>query len=247
MFSGKIQALTIELISQSYSHTDLGMLFLKLDLNQFDPDGNKANRVRGVVENFKASKGGEGVDALLLELIQDYATDKSLDWLQKTSTWSTIWNRLIPELNNAGWSFQSGKFIPTTPDVAPLAPEVDALTADLQDLGLEIAERHYAQAVDNFRQKNHEASNSQLRSFLENLYIELCVRKTAKRFTDPTAAVRSLQTSKALDNGELNIARGMFEASNERGSHHGLSTEQEATFRFHFSTALGRYLIARLK
>jgi hypothetical protein len=173
------------------------------------------------------------------------------EFLEKRVAESSYWLEKVEDLLSAlrgdGWEFSKGKLIPTTPEPASLAPETSMLQQELTKFHFNVAEVHYQQALENFREHRFESSNGQLRSFLESLYIELCKRKTGKAFADASAAIQHLFQAGAIEGGEYNLARGLFEASNERGAHHGLTDSEEALFRFHFSTAFSRYLVARLR
>ena len=61
---------------------------------------------------------------------------------------------------------------------------------------------------------------------------------------DPKGTVDRLVNAATLDGDEAQLLRGLLGLSNRRGAHHGLTDEQEALFRLHFSTAAARYLLA---
>lgn len=153
----------------------------------------------------------------------------------------------LQALRADGWEFSEGKLIPTTPEPAVLAPEITRLQQELQDLEFTVAGTHYQQALDNFRMGLWETSNGALRSFLENLYTELCRQKTDRFFANPGGALQHLHQTHHIEPGEYILAKGLLDMSNTHGAHHGISNPEEALFRFHFSTALGRYLLTRLK
>jgi hypothetical protein len=228
---------------------------MKLDLEPYTYAGgsNKVNRVSNVIRKIRDAHPAEEADRLIFSLAREYLEnrigdlDKKRDYIFDEPTVSTEFIRpLLQALEADGWKFSGGKLIPETPEPAALAPEISRLQHDLQQLGLEIAATHYRHALDNFRERRCEASNGQLRCFLENLYIELCTRQTGRPFTDPGSAIQHLRQTGHIGSGEYNLARGLLEVSNERGAHHGVSDEEEALFKFHFSTALGRYLISRI-
>jgi hypothetical protein len=80
------------------------------------------------------------------------------------------------------------------PGPAPLAPELTALQQELNNLGLNVAATHYGQAVDNFTDGNFEASNGQLRSFLEDLIKRGAQLKGQQQEAGPDAALQHLRS-----------------------------------------------------
>jgi hypothetical protein len=108
---------------------------------------------------------------------------------------------------------------------------------------LNVAAEHYRQAHESFTASNWEAANSQIRSFMENLLIELGKRETSKVRPDPSAALQDLRDQGFIDNPEWQMLRGFWQGIQDRGPHHGLSHEQEALFRLHVATSIARYLI----
>jgi len=223
---------------------------MKLDLESYTVGGgtSRQNRIHNVIDLIRELNPPEVAERLILSIVREVIENEAVKrYGVDPSDWHRDVQQLLSALRGEGWEFSGGKLIPTTAEPASLAPEISKLQRDLRELALSVAETHYEQALENFRERRFEASNGQLRSFLENLYIELCCRRSGKSFEDPIAAVQHLRQTGHIDGGEQNLARGLFEASHENGAHHGLSNAEEALFRFHFSTALGAYLIARLR
>jgi hypothetical protein len=127
-----------------------------------------------------------------------------------------------------------------------LDDEIASLIESLSRRGLPVALRHYHQAVGNYREERFESANGQLRSFLEDLLLELAA-KAGKEFKEPIAAVIWMRDRKLLTGDESNLVRGLLGLSNERGAHRGLTEQEEARFRIVVSTSLGRYLLYRVR
>jgi hypothetical protein len=115
----------------------------------------------------------------------------------------------------------------------------------LQELGLNVALIHYQQAIENFVKGNAEAANSQVRPFLENLFLSLCQVHTVREFTDASAALQHLRNKRWLDDGEWNHLRHFWADIQDNGPHQGLSNSEEALFRTQVATAVARYLLAK--
>lgn len=108
---------------------------------------------------------------------------------------------------------------------------------------LNVAAEHYRQAHESFTASNWEAANGQIRSFMEDLLIELGKRETSKTRPDPSAALQDLRDQGFIDHPEWQMFRGFWQGIQDNGPHHGLSYEQEALFRLHSATSITRYLI----
>jgi hypothetical protein len=151
--------------------------------------------------------------------------------------------RLLQLLRLDGFEWHKEKLIPTTPQPAALAKELSQLELDLQSLVLNVAAAHYRQAHESFAVSNWEAANGQIRSFMENLLIELGKQETSKARPDPAAALQDLRDQGFIDHPEWQMFRSFWQGIQDNGPHHGLSHEQEALFRLHVATSIARYLI----
>ncbi len=152
---------------------------------------------------------------------------------------------LIAALRVDGYELLDGRLVAAGAGSIPMTAEVSLLESRLRERQLAVAARHYRQAVDSFTDGRLEASNGQLRSCLENVLIELGARH-GRRTSDPKGAAELLRTAGLLDGDETKLLQGLIGVSNERGAHHGTTTEEEATFRLHTTTAVLRYLLARV-
>jgi len=251
MFSDRTVACLIEVIADAYTHTELDTLILKLSLSRHAEAGgfSKQQRLHNLFSSIRSLRNAREGERLIFSLAREFLESRVGD-IDAPGMQHSGWLKRLRPLREAlaadGWLFESGKLRPTTPSPAALAPEISELEKNLKELGFTTAITHYRQAVDNFSSGNYEATNGQLRSFLENLYIEICSEKTGTTVSDAVGALQRLRQAQQLDVGEFNLTRGLLEVSNQRGAHQGLTDRQEAQFRLHFSTALGRYLISRL-
>jgi hypothetical protein len=109
---------------------------------------------------------------------------------------------LISLLEVDGYQLSDGRLIPTTPGPAALGPEVSALETQLTAAGLNVSSTHYRQACDNFADRNWEAANGQIRSFLESLFIAMCNHLANRAFNDAGAALQHLRSRQNRTLGE---------------------------------------------
>jgi hypothetical protein len=142
--------------------------------------------------------------------------------------------------------FRSGESSLQRQALFALGPEVSVLESQLASRGLTVALTHYRQAVDCFVDSRLEASNGQLRSFLESLVTQLYSQRAGNSIRDPRGAIDGLRNRHELDGDEAKLLAGLIGLSNERGAHPGLTDRDEALFRLHMTTASARYLLARL-
>jgi hypothetical protein len=155
--------------------------------------------------------------------------------------------RLRHSLNADGFEWRDGNLVPVTPESISLANELSALERNFEELGLNVALTHYRQAHESFVAGNWEAANGQTRSFLENLFIELNKRITARDRDSAGTSLQDLRDNGFIDPAEFQMIKGFWDSIQDNGPHHGLSDEQEALFRLHVATSIARYLIHRLR
>lgn len=247
-FSGATAAALIEIVA-NFSHGELDVIFIGLgaegqDLLENGERGNKLQRVSNVVTYLRHTPRKK-TEPSLLDLVKEVLEERLGEYIYAADgSVHPRYEKLIASLRADGFELKDGMVVRSTPDPAAMAPEMSALEQDLDDRGFTIALKHYRQSIDNHRSENLEASNGQLRSFLENLLIEVCAEETGKTTKDPKGAVDRLLNATTIDGDEAQLLKGLIGVSNKRGAHHGLTDEEEALFRLHFSTAAARYLLA---
>jgi hypothetical protein len=197
----------------------------------------------GVVRAIEDRYGPEDARKILLEIAERVLRARA-EW-ELTGSSDTV-TLLLTGLEIDGLAFTGGRLLPTTPSPAVLAPQLSALERQLDARGLAVALAHFQQAHDSFARGNHEASNGQVRPFVENLAIELCREQSGTEFDNAPAALQHLRQAGRFDDAEWNMCRGFWDGIQDNGPHHGLTTDQEALFRLHTATALARYLLWRL-
>ena len=129
--------------------------------------------------------------------------------------------------------------------VTPVSEQVQLVEQRLRKGGLDVAARQYRQAVDSLTDGRLESSNGQLRSCNESVLIKLATQH-ARRVNDPKAAADRLRAAGLIDADEVRLLQGLVGMSNRSGAHHGLTNDEEATFRLHTTTAEVRYLLDRI-
>ncbi len=216
-------------------HAELELVFLEhgLPCDQFG--GGIRPRVNGLVMTLRSRDGG---DASLTQLIEYVLQRRSAGWEPA--------DRLLHALRLDDCEWRDGKLVPTTPEPVALAQELSQLERDLQELSLSVAAAHYRQAYESFVAGNWEAANGQVRSFVEDFFIEVGRRETSNVRSDPSASLQDLRSQGFLDDAEWQTFKGFWQGIQDRGPHRGLSHEQEALFRLHVATSIARYMIHKL-
>lgn len=219
------------------SHAEMDLLFLEQDLSSQDCAGGLQPRSNALV-NAARRLDSPDEDRVLTALAQ-YALEHG------QPDFAPI-ERLVRALKADGLEWRDDVLVPTTPEPAALAAELSALEQDLQERDLNVAATHYRQAHESFVAGNWEAANSQTRSFMENLLIELGRRRTSNARSNAEAALQDLRTAGFFDDAEWQMLKGFWQSIQDNGPHHGLSHEQEALFRLHVATSVARYAIHKL-
>ena len=244
--SGRTRAVLIEVTADEYTHDELDVLFLRLGVDADPQIGQvagrtKLNRVRRAVELLEEA---DRTVELARELVE-------VRFAGSRSGIATASNRspdpLVEALRIDGYEVVEQRLVATTPGPAALASETSFLEETLQARGYNAAASHYRQAVDSYVDGRREASNGQLRSFLEALLLRLCKGVTGRRPGSSKGAIDQLRNAGAIDGDEADLLKGIVGVSNDRGAHAGLTDTEEALFRLHIATSVARYLLARVQ
>jgi hypothetical protein len=237
--AGRTRAAFIRAIAKQ-SHAAIGTLAI-----EFERSGaagyTRADRAASLVGGMFNDLGPEEASRRLIEIAPALLKDLT-DWEGKIDDAGVA---LVEALRLEGLAWHEGKLLPATPAPAALEQQLSLLEQQLRGAGFDEALAHYRQAADNLASANHEAANGQTRSFLESLFKGLCKKRLNRDVTDANAALQQLRNSGWLDDKEWNHFRYFWGDVQDNGPHAGLTTADEALFRFHMATAVGRYLITK--
>ena len=242
-FSRRTLTALTKSISETHTHTDIDMLAFELGWENAAVGSSKLARCFSMVKEMRRASeeaGNDGPIAELIEITLQSASEYQLKNLESLSG-------LLASLEVDGFEFNGAKLIPGTPTPASTSSEVSALEGALQDFGMNVAAEHYKQACDNLVDGNFESANSQIRSFLEDLFISICDKICGKSFGEASAALQHLRDKGVIEPSEWNTFRGFWDTCQTNGSHHGLTNSEEALYRLHMATAISRYLIHILR
>ena len=228
----------MEAVAERFGHAQISNLYFEFSVDDRDPgDGNnKLTRSRELVRAIEVGCAETAADEALVDLANrvldsEYAREQ--------------YTALLASLAVDGFEWGLDSLVPSMPLPAQPAPEVTALETDLNSHELRVAATHYRQAIDNFVDRNYEAANGQLRSFLEALFRSVGVSAGAQDNVGADAAVVHLRRQGVLDDAESQFLRGIWAGAQDNGPHAGLTNEEEARFRLHTATAAARYLLRK--
>ncbi|MCB5235521.1 hypothetical protein [Niallia circulans] len=108
---------------------------------------------------------------------------------------------------------------------------ISSIKKVLKERDLEVTIKLFNEIPKLISQKNWEAANGQIRSFLESLFNDLCFIILNKNKKGGQARI-ALQNSKILSEEQANYIFSFMKLSHSSGPHPGLSNETETTFRW---------------
>ena len=232
---------------------DQQMLYLSLD-SEIPPGygisvENKANMlVKFAKENpFHQTASGKNVDEEIIartaEVPRQYGRS-ALEWALARDGYTLLDN---------------GSLMASFPAVADLPEANDELCSLLDEMNMPVAKGHLDQAIENHAVGNWAAANSQLRSFLEEVFNEISKRVEPSKASDKSSSDNRrtllaksdppfLMESLGEWSGDgKNFVNGIFKRLNPEGSHPGLSGDEDCTFRLHMVLIVGRHYLRRAK
>lgn len=259
------EGLLIRVLGAS-SHDGIGILLREVDLAQFDPGKGTSQqwitRRERLTRVFDAARldDSPSVQRAILRLVVEVVNRLAGDADAAPAWLGELKERLLVdgyELRQEGIVEVTGgwrtrrqaqyRLLPAGAAPAPLAPAISALEAELEQRGYAVALSHYGQAVRNFTNHELESANGQLRSFLENLFVQLARDHVGYTGDEPVAALQQLRGKGKLLDGEFDLLRGLWALSQDRGAHQGLTTAEEALFRLQTTTSAARFLLHHLR
>lgn len=236
----------VEAITSAYTKSAANTALLKAEADEWDPDryDNKEHRMQLVFKGLRDA-GTSDADKAALELAR-MVMEKISPPSAGAQSRFTEWPALSDALAADGWEYdiQATRLVPIVPEVS-VPEELNGLETELEERGWSTACLHFRQAAKGFGAGDWESANSQLRSFLEDLLPNVAETVAGKQPSNPGAAIQMLE-QEFLVNGEREFLKGLWALCNERGSHAGVSSRAEATYRLMTVTATARFILSRL-
>ena len=154
---------------------------------------------------------------------------------------------------------KDGSLMASLPEMADLPMANDELNALLDEMNMPVAKGHLDQAIKSHADARWAAANSQLRSFLEDLFNEVSIRLDTIKGSDSLNSENRRTRLAKIDppflleplgewsNDGKNFVNGVFKRLHPEGSHPGLSDDEDCTFRLHMALIIGRHYLRRAK
>lgn len=250
------------------THASLEKLLIRYRLEEVAPKslGGIEKRTGALLRLLVANPtaiGPRGAN-LAIELLEDVLSEVHEGVIK--GYWGRSIEEVLPGLINAlrqdGYEVQEGQLVHSLPDELELPEAKSELQALLTQFGFSIPEGHLDQAIAAHTRSEWASSNANLRTYFEGLLEDI-----AKRLwpTEAASKPNSNARRELLAQGaggappffvaELNewtvggkggFIRGLWERLHPKGSHPGLSDEEDSTFRMHLVLLTTRHLLRRL-
>ena len=247
LLSSKSIAVLAEAIEAENTATTMGTLFLKAEVDGWEPSepANKQDRAVKLLKNLRSdnSKEANAGATELSRLVLAAGKPKPYGTSEPTAHWQALRDALAAD----GWEFDeaSDQLVPTVPGL-PVTDEVSWIETDLRRRGWNTAASHYCQAIDAFASGNWASANSQLRTFFEELVLKAGDVPPNSAAGQVQKAFDALHDANKLVDGEKQFGKALWKLLHANGSHPGLSDQDESRFRLLALTGYARYLLSRV-
>ena len=250
------------------SHSQIDRYLLEYGLEDVAPEafGNKQKRAALVAAHlFRGPErldddGRNLIDAIVEERVVSViggwtSYDGSFDYEEFQRQYTALHRGLARD----GFTVEDGHLRRALPEALDLPQADDEVHALLDLYGFTTARGHLDQAITAHGRGDWAAANSQLRTFVEELFDEIAERlivgavalppaghqrRLCLAETNPPFFIRELNEWTGQGTGFL---EGFYRRLHPHGAHPGLSDEDDSTFRLHLVLLAARLLLKRLQ
>jgi hypothetical protein len=221
----------------------------------------KGFATRNPDQQFQTDFGPKPLGLLLVE--------EAINRIEQSSRTEKLWKKLERYLNIDGYAFlreslddwdtlRITAILPAMPSFAEIPQASDEVDILLEKNDFSVAQRHLTSARDNVVQGDWEAANSQCRTFLEaltdaiadNLYGSDSLSKSGGLQKRQLLADRGFLSRDKHEFGDGNgqtFLPGLARLLHPDGAHPGISTQDDAMFRFQLVVVTAHWLLKRLE
>ncbi len=243
------------------TQAEFNNFLLRLSVDQYVPmrlDISKDNKANKLIEFAKENPLHQTV---LGSNLVDEIVERAIDIVKQIKCSggnSQQYETFIHSLARDGFTLTDEEILQKAlPPIADLPEADDELHELLDKLNMAQAKGHLDQAIDNHSRGQWAAANGQLRTFLEDLFNEIFRRLEPTRANDQLSSEnrREILASRQSpffqeslgESGQQgkNFVNGVFKRLHGKGSHPGLSDEEDCTFRLHLVLIVARYYLRR--
>ena len=243
------------------THAGLQQIALQFGLEEVLGGGGiepkETNLMEYLIQNPESK--GPGGSSLVLELTEFLFQQRCGPQSLHPRTPAEAFPKLINGLEQNGYAVDGLKLRSILPETVPVAQQEDELTHLLKKYAFTTALGHLEQAIAAHTRGEWAAANSQLRSFVEELFDriahELSGGSTAALITSHARREWLANHSPAFLETSLNewevggkggFVQGFWRRLQPAGSHPGLSDEADSTFRLHLVIIVAGHYLRRL-
>ena len=266
-------------IADNLGHDEVDRIISIFDFSPMNFNGkntvkSKTTRILDELRFYSKNKAGPFSESIQLDFLQ-YIIDNYFD-KHNSEIESTIYNPNGPPITfrkafityhkELGNNLKRDGFIVEGKVIKKLLPqEIDEarteseLESNLDYYNFKTSKGHLTQAINNHSLGNWASANSQFRTFIESLLVE--INNYLLPNNQVTTAAQAIKTlaetasppflSKTLneypnDKDADSFIYGFWCRLHPTGSHPGLSDEDDCSFRYHISIVFANYLLRRL-
>jgi hypothetical protein len=237
------------------SHPQIEMFLIRFEMEEADNrstlDPRKIGIIRYLIDH--PDKTGPFGAKLAIEIIE-YLIETRCRYQEPEE----VFPRLVRSLKRNGYVIENGKLQTMLPEDLQIAETEDELTTLLGQFEFSTAKGHFTQAVSAHTRGEWAAANAQLRSFVESLFDSIAELLIDDKTQLPSTSHgrRELLTKlnppfllTDLNEWESNgkgFVQGFWNRLHPKGSHPGLSDEEDSTLRLHLVIIIASHYLRRL-
>ena len=230
-------------------------------MEEADRGGGIEPREVGIIKHLinNQDKVGPFGANLIVEIIE-YLLDGRLN----TSSWyhqndpEQVFPKLVYSFKRDGYIIENCKLKTMLPEALQIAETEDELTTLLDQFQFSTTKGHFIQAVSAHTRGEWAAANAQMRSFVESMFDSIAETLVNDATALPSTSHNRRELLTRLDppflltdlnewepNGK-GFVQGFWNRLHPRGSHPGLSDEEDSTLRLHIIIIIPSHYMRRL-
>ena len=198
-------------------------------------------KITGVLELFEE----------IAQSVHDRAHPVEEDWRKPDDSdqYRQIHDQFKQALRVDGLDLVEGRIAPLFSPSVNVAKEQGLLESRLQRFKFRTASNHLQQAIDNAARGNWEASNGQIRAFLDALCNAIASRMYQGTDSPPSGgeARKYLEKESFLSHIESELLKALFKVLHGEGSHPGTSSSDDCHRRRLMAVAMANYYLERFE
>ena len=225
---------------------------------EFRPKTAKLNAVIKYLIDNPDKKGPFGAN-LTFEIIEDVLRSISPPNIYAPPLVEEHIPKLLNSLKHDGYVITNkGELKTMLPESIKLVEKENELNSLLDKFGFTTTKGHIDQAISAHTRGDWASANAQLRSFMESLFDSIADKLVGNKTTLPPPGHQRCEllaklnppffipTLNEWEIGKCGFLQGLLKRLHPKGSHPGLSDEEDSTFRLHLMILTASYYLKRL-